>query len=117
MKKILYLILAVLGAVLPLSQFIPASIAGEFSVTGMLQAMTSTRTITGVTLDFLVVVVTSFVFAVPEAIRLKMRWAWVCIAGTFLIGSSFGLPLFLLMREYAMRRKGAGEKSMERPGL
>ncbi|MFW5742092.1 MAG: DUF2834 domain-containing protein [bacterium] len=102
MKKHIYLVLAILGIVLPMSQFIPASLDGEFSIAGMFEAMTANRTITGVTLDFAVAVVTGLVFGVSEAVRLKLKLAWIAFAGTFLIGFSFGLPFFLYARERAL---------------
>ncbi|MFW5689120.1 MAG: DUF2834 domain-containing protein [Spirochaetota bacterium] len=105
MKKIAFLVLALLGIVLPMSQFIPASIDGEFTVAGMFAEMTATRTITGVTFDFMVVVVTAIVFGAWEAFRLKIRLAWIPLLGTFLFGASFGLPFFLYLRERAIVRE------------
>jgi len=99
MKKYVYLSLAVIGIVLPMSQFIPASLDGEFSVRQMLAEMTATRTITGVTMDFTVAVLTGIAFGVFETRRLKVRMWWIAILGTFLIGFSFGLPFFLFLRE------------------
>ena len=110
MKKTIFLVLAILGVVLPMSQFIPASLDGEFTVGGMFEAMTADRTITGVTLDFTVAVVTGLVFGIYEAIRLKMKLAWIPLVGTFLIGFSFGLPFFLYLRELALER-GEGYSS------
>lgn len=102
MKRWIYLFLAIIGIILPMSQFVPASIDGEFSVSGMLERMTADRTITGVTYDFLVVVTTGLVFGVFESIRLRIRWAWISLIGTFLIGASFGLPFLLFLREQAI---------------
>ena len=102
MKKSIYLGLAVLGVVLPMSQFIPLIIAGDFTVSGMFAEMTATQTITGVTFDFLVVTVTALVFGGYEAVRLKLRLAWIPLVGTLLIGPSFGLPFFLYLRERAI---------------
>jgi len=105
MKKTIYLVLAILGIILPMSQFIPASLDGEFSVAGMVEGMTANRTMTGVTLDFMVAVVTGFIFGVFEAIRLKITLAWIPLIGTVLIGFSFGLPFFLYLRELAVNRE------------
>lgn len=105
MKKTLFLVLAILGTVLPMSQFIPASIDGEFSVAGMFQEMTATRTITGVSLDFFVATLTGLVFGIYEAVRLKMRLAWIPLIGTFLIGFSFSFPFFLFLREGAIEKQ------------
>lgn len=112
MKKTIYLVLAILGIVLPMSQFIPASLDGEFSVAGMIEGMTANRTVTGVTLDFMVAVVTGIIFGVFEAVRLKIRLAWIPLVGTFLIGFSFGLPFFLYLRERATSpEEGAGPRA------
>lgn len=105
MKRWLYLLLAILGILLPMSQFIPASIDGEFSIGGMVARMTADRTITGVTLDFLVVVISALVFGIFESVRLRLRWAWISLVGTFLIGASFGLPFLLFLRESAIQRE------------
>jgi hypothetical protein len=102
MKRYLFLALALAGIILPMSQFIPASLDGEFTVGGMFDAMFANRTIAGVSLDFTVVVVTAIVFGVYEAVRLRMRLAWIPLFGTFLIGASFGLPFFLYLRERAI---------------
>lgn len=104
MKKSLYLVLAAAGTVLPMSQFIPATMAGEFSVAGMFEAMFANQVIAGVSLDFTVVVVTALVFAGFETARLKIKTAWIPFVGTFLIGASFGLPFFLYLRERALER-------------
>jgi hypothetical protein len=107
MKKYIYLVLAIVGIALPMSQFIPASMAGEFSVGEMFRQMTATRTITGVTLDFMVAVATGLFFGVTETVRIKVRLWWIALAGTFLIGFSFGLPFFLFLRERALERAAA----------
>ena len=105
MKKTLFLILAVVGTVLPMSQFIPASIDGEFSVGYMFEAMTADRTITGVTFDFIVVVLTALVFGAYESVRLRIKGFWIPLIGTFLVGASFGLPFFLFLRERAIEKQ------------
>jgi len=111
MKRYLFLLLSVAGIILPMSQFIPASISGEFTIGGMFAAMTSSRTITGVTFDFLVVVLTALAFGIIESIRLKIKWAWVCLVGTFLIGASFGFPFFLFLREGALAKRQSRAES------
>lgn len=103
-KKSVYLGLAIVGIALPMSQFIPASLDGSFSVGAMLSEMTATATLRGVSFDFMVTALTGIVFGVIEAVRLKIRSAWVPLVGSVLIGFSFGLPCFLLLRELALER-------------
>jgi hypothetical protein len=105
----LYLALAVVGAVLPLSQFIPASMAGEFSISGMMEQLTATRTVTGFTFDLTVAALAGIVFIIAEGIRRGVRHYWIALVGTVLIGFSFGLPFFLFLRERQDRRNAAAE--------
>ena len=96
-RSTIYLILAIVGAVLPLSQFVPAAMQGEFSVAAMIQEMTATRTLTGISLDLMVAAITGMVFIVSEGIREKIQGYWIAIVGTVFIGFSFGLPFFLFL--------------------
>lgn len=99
--RYLYLVLAIAGVALPMSQFIPATIAGEFTLTTMFEQLSATQTVLGFTLDLTVAALAGVLFIVVEAIRLKIKLAWIAVAGTFLIGFSFGLPFFLFLREGA----------------
>ena len=99
-----YLVLAIAGAVLPLSQFIPASLAGQFSIAALIADGTATPLATGITLDLLVAATAGMLFIVVESIRSKVRLAWIAVAGTVLIGFSFGLPFFLFLRELKLHR-------------
>jgi hypothetical protein len=53
-------------------------------------------------LDVLVSAVVLLMFLRVEGRRLGMRLSWLPIAGVFAIGASFGLPLFLYLRERAL---------------
>ena len=48
--------------------------------------------------DLLVVVVTFFVFYIPDAIKLKIKYWWLLIPLTFLIAVAFTLPFYLYLR-------------------
>ena len=105
MGKIIYLILAIIGVILPMSQFIPATIAGEFSLNGLFKDMTQTRILTGVSLDFFIAATAAIVFIIIEGKKRKLSLVWVAIVGTFLIGLSFGLPFFLYLRERSLEKR------------
>ncbi len=100
-----YLLLAIAGTVLPMSQFIPASIDGEFSVQALMVDSFATRNVAGLALDLAVAAMTGVVFLLRE--RNSVRgYTWIIpLVGTFLIGFSFGLPFFLFLRE-RQREKG-----------
>ena len=105
MTKIIYLILAIIGIILPMTQFIPATIAGEFSLDGLFKDMTQNKILTGVSLDFFIAAATAIVFIIIEGRKRKLSLVWVAIVGTFLIGLSFGLPFFLYLRERSLEAK------------
>ncbi len=60
--------------------------------------------------DLTVVVATFFVFYIPDAIRLKIRFWWVLIPLTFVLAIAFTFPLYLYLRERALEKRGGAEK-------
>lgn len=103
MKRI-YLLLAILGALLPLSQFVPASLEGSFSVGNLISELMATRNLRGIAFDLMIAAITGVVFMVREGRRLKVRILWLPLLGTFLVGFSFGLPFFLYLRERTLEK-------------
>ena len=53
---------------------------------------------TSVAADLLISALIFFVFAFSEGNRVGMKWLWIYIPATLMIGLSFGLPLFLYLR-------------------
>ena len=62
-------------------------------------------------IDVLVVAITASVFYVVEGRRLGMRHAWIFIPLTFAVAAAFAIPLFLALRERALRRARASVTS------
>ena len=54
--------------------------------------------------DLTVVVLTFFVFMIPESMRLKIRYWWLLIPFTFLVAVAFTFPLLLYLRENALEK-------------
>lgn len=98
-----YLILAVIGAILPYSLFVPWVFDHGLNIPLMSVELFSTRVGGFFGLDVIVSAVTLVVFIRTEGRRRKMRFLWLPVAATCLIGVSCGLPLFLYLRE----RQGA----------
>lgn len=113
-RSYVYLVLAVVGAVLPMSQFVPASMAGEFTIAIMVEQMMSTRILRGVSFDLMVAAVTGIVFIVMEGTRTRIRGYWIALIGTILIGFSFGLPFFLFLWE--RNRENTAEAMVDTSG-
>jgi hypothetical protein len=94
-----YLLLAIIGAVLPYSQFLPwlAEHGLDFSL--LIRELFSTRTGAFFGLDVLVSAVVLIAFILREGVTRKIQRPWLPIAATCLVGVSCGLPLFLYLRE------------------
>jgi len=94
-----YLSLALIGTVLPYSQFLPWLAEHGPNIPLLLTELFSTRAGAFFGLDVLVSAVVLIAFIRREGARRKMRNLWLPIAATCLIGVSCGLPLFLYLRE------------------
>lgn len=90
--KPLYLTLAILGFLLPLSQ-LPALDAATFIPQAFANPVASMFT-----LDLLISCVAFWLFLFTQQ-RVRHRWLYVVM--TLLVGLSFALPMFLLARERA----------------
>ena len=55
--------------------------------------------------DLTVVVLTFFVWFIPDARKLKVKAWWVIIPLTFLIAVAFSFPFYLYLREVALEKK------------
>lgn len=97
--KTVFLCLCVLGVVLPFYHFIPWLRVNGLDVPLLFQQLFATRVGAFFGMDLLVSAVALFVLMVAEGKRLQMKHLWLPMLGTLCVGVSFGLPLFLYMRE------------------
>jgi len=96
--SIIYIILSIVGTVLPLSQFVPWFSVHGLNIPLLLQQATSSNIAAFAWADVLVSGIVVIVFIVAEGRRLGMRRLWLplsCIA----VGPSLALPFFLFLRE------------------
>ncbi|MEN3328516.1 MAG: hypothetical protein V7638_3323 [Acidobacteriota bacterium] len=95
----LYLLAAIVGAALPLSQLIPFLKTHGLNLTLFFSLLFSNSVSGFFGMD---VVVSSFVlwiFVFSEGRRLGMRHLWVYVVCNLVVGVSLALPVFLLFRE------------------
>ena len=59
--------------------------------------------------DLTVVVLTFFVWFIPDARKLKVKAWWIIIPLTFLIAVAFSFPFYLYLRELALDRLRASK--------
>jgi Terpene cyclase DEP1 len=102
MLTALYLLLCILGTVLPFSQFIPFLLENGLNINLFLEQLFVNRISSFFGIDLIVSVLVLLTFILWEGSRLKMKNLWVYVASTLLIGVSLGLPLFLLMRQHKL---------------
>jgi uncharacterized protein DUF2834 len=99
----LLLILTVVGFIVP-NVLLGIFIADEgFDISGYFSLWTDSTPSTQITLDLLIAAVAFLVWAGLEGPRSRIRNWWVVYPASLLVGLCFGLPLFLLMRERAIR--------------
>ncbi|HET6343208.1 MAG TPA: DUF2834 domain-containing protein [Gemmatimonadota bacterium] len=94
-----YLGFCILGAALPYSQFIPWLRTHGLDLPLFFTELFSTRIGGFFGMDVLVSALVLWVFIGVEGKRLAIKKLWIPVAGTVAVGVSFGLPLFLYMRQ------------------
>jgi len=99
-RKSVYLVLCILGAVLPYSQFVPWLMENGFNASLFVHQLFANRISAFFAWDVLISVVVGFVRS--EGKRSDVPLVWLPILGVLTIGASFGLPLFLFLRERAL---------------
>jgi Terpene cyclase DEP1 len=97
--RIRYLILSIAGFVLPYSQFVPWVLANGLDTRLFVHELFSNRIGGFFGMDVIVSAFVLIPLIFAEGRRLAMKQLWAPVIGTLLVGVSFGLPLFLLMRE------------------
>ncbi|MBW4646487.1 MAG: DUF2834 domain-containing protein [Goleter apudmare HA4340-LM2] len=105
MIKVIYLLLCILGCVLPYSQFIPFLIENSLDINLFFKQLFANHISGFFAMDVIASSLTLWTFVFWEGTRLKMPNLWVYIASNLLVGVSLGLPFFLLMRQYHLEKQ------------
>lgn len=108
--KRLYLLLTVIGFTLPLIPFILWLNTHGLDLPLLFQSILNDRLSLFAWLDVIISALALIAFILYEGKRLQMPKLWMPIAGTLCIGVSFGLPLFLLLRE--IHRESAPDSNL-----
>ena len=101
-----YFALCVVGLLLPYSQLVPWVIEHGVDPLALARQAFETRISAFAWTDVIVSAVVVLVFFVVEGRRIGMAGIGWPVIGTLLVGVSFGLPLFLLMRETHLESDG-----------
>ncbi|MEZ5479274.1 MAG: DUF2834 domain-containing protein [Thiolinea sp.] len=104
--KYVYGVLCVLGLVIPMWQFIPWMLEHGFDLLQFLRDAGANRLAAFAWADVLITTVTLVFFIVVEGGgRLQMKCILPGVLATLVVGPSFGLPLFLLLRERELEKR------------
>jgi lysylphosphatidylglycerol synthetase-like protein (DUF2156 family) len=95
----LFLLLAILGTILPLAYLVPFLAAHGLDVPLIFRQLFQTNISAFFGLDVVVSGLALLVFVASEGRRRGMKRLWVYVLCTLLVGVSLGLPLFLFVRE------------------
>jgi hypothetical protein len=104
--KHLYLALAVVGTLLPLSQFLPFLRDHGVDASLFVQQLFATPVGAFFGLDVLVSAIVLWVFVYFEGRAASIPYRWAPVLATLVVGVSLGLPLFLYLRELQLERGG-----------
>jgi hypothetical protein len=97
----LYLVLAVIGFVLPFYFFARFLAAHCLNLPLLLRYLFANPISSFFAVDLIITALVFLVFSRQEAQRYKMRHWWACVLATLLVGPSFAFPIFLYFRESA----------------
>lgn len=97
--KYFYIVMCILGSVLPLSQFVPWVAENGFDIPLFIQELFSTRIGGFFGWDVIVSAVVLITFIFIEGKRIQMPSLWLPVVASLSVGVSLGLPLFLYLRE------------------
>ena len=102
-----YLVCCVLGLVLPYWQFVPWLLEHGFNITLFFRELFANRISAFFVMDVIVSAIVIIWFIQTEGKRLRVQLLWLPTIGTLIVGVSFGLPLFLLLRQAMLDRSTA----------
>ena len=97
--KNIYLVLCLLGIIIPYASFIPWVMENGLNVPLLLNQIASSPVASFGWLDVIVSAVALFVFIYSDSQKRKVQYWWLTIIGTLTVGVSLGLPLYLYLRE------------------
>jgi hypothetical protein len=102
-----YLVCCVLGLLVPYSQFVPWLLEHGLNVTLLFRELFANRISAFFAMDVIVSAIVLIWFIQSEGKRLRVGLLWLPTVGTLVVGVSFGLPLFLFLRQARLDRTTA----------
>lgn len=96
--RLAFAALAVWGAIHPMAWFVTYMRQTGTGLSGLIDAWYVNASTTGLTWDLIISAVTLTVWVLAESLPRRDWTGLLAIPATYLVGVSFGLPLYLLLR-------------------
>ncbi|MDP2560916.1 DUF2834 domain-containing protein [Psychrobium sp. 1_MG-2023] len=94
-----YLVLTLLGILLPYGAFVPWLVSNGLDISLLFNDATTNSISVFAWLDVLVAAVALLGFIVVDGHKNKVSYRYFAVLGTLCVGVSFGLPLYLYLKE------------------
>jgi len=102
-RKNLYLVLAILGLLVPYWFFFKFLNTNGFNFSLLVQQLFANDISTFFAMDLIIATVVFWIFMANEATRLRMKNWWLYLLASLVVGLSFAMPIFLYFRERRMQ--------------
>ena len=97
--RAIYLVLSIVGTILPLWQFSPWLLEHGLNVPLFIEHMFPNAVAAAFSIDVLISTVVLWVFVLTEGSRSRVPHLWAPLVANIVAGVSSGLPLFLYLRQ------------------
>ena len=99
MKKNIYLVLVLLGLLIPYYFLFSFLGSNGLNISLLVQQLFANNISTFFAVDLVISIIVFWIYMFAEANELQMKHSWLYILASLLVGLSFALPLFLYFRE------------------
>ena len=99
MKKNIYLVLVLLGLLIPYYFLFTFLGSNGLNISLLVQQLFANNISTFFAVDLVISIIVFWIYMFAEANELQMKNSWLYILASLLVGLSFALPLFLYFRE------------------
>lgn len=97
--KAIYLLITLLGMLFPYAAFVPWLIAHGADIPLLWDQATANPISIFAWTDVIISATALLVFIVTDSIKNTVKYSYLAVLGTLVVGVSFGLPLYLYLRE------------------
>jgi len=98
-KKTVYIVLCVLGTVIPYAFFVPFAVDNGLDLSLFVREMFATQVASFLSADLLISSAVLWTFIYFELRKRPIKYWWLAVLANLVVGVSLALPLFLLLRE------------------